>query len=164
MWILNHSNKTQGKPLTKAFAEVRWGNLDPSQLEDNYIVLNWQSNAPKFTNDTDVYIWEHYKALPTCRHADIKLFHESGTGETRMLILLQDATSLRLFYDFRASQSIYPSSTASSVQSWSTISEALFSICAVLQVIVSDSTTFLQECSVELEKMVCLRFPRILRI
>jgi hypothetical protein len=145
-------------PPDKAFAELVWGNLDPSQLEDNHIVLKWQSDAPKFTSGIDVYIWEQYKALPICRHAEIKLWPESSTGEARMLILLQDAASLKLFCKFRTNDSIYPPSTASSVQSWSTTSEALFSICAILQVIVSDSTTFLQQCSIELENMVSLRF------
>lgn len=135
--------------------EIRTGNLDPTELEDDHIELTWQMKAPIFKTDLDIWIWEKYKALPISRCADIRLYPQSGTDETRLIILFRHSSSQRSFVSFRGDPSIYRPTPATSVQIWSPNSEAFFSICATFQVMILEMTEFLQGCSLELEKMVC---------
>lgn len=114
--------------------------------------------APTFTVDFDIWIWEKYKALPESRCADIRLYPQSGTDETKLIILFQHSASLGSFISFRNDTSIYRPTPATNVQIWTPNSEAFFSICATFQVMILEMTEFLQGCSLELEKMVCLPF------
>lgn len=138
--------------------EIPPGNLDPTKLEDDHIELTWQMKAPTFTIDFDIWIWEKYKALPKSRCADIRLHPQSGTDETKLIILFQHSASLGSFIRFRNDTSIYRPTPATNVQIWTPNSEAFFSICATFQVMILEMTEFLQGCSLELEKMVCLPF------
>lgn len=135
--------------------EIPLGNLDPTQLEDNHIELTWQMKAPTFTTDFDIWIWEKYKALPTSRCVDIRLYPQSGTHGTKLIILFRHSASLRSFISFRGDTSIYRPTAVTNDQIWTPNSEAFFSICATFQVMILEMTNFLQECSLEVEKMVC---------
>lgn len=140
--------------LIISILEIPRGNLDPTQVEDNHIELTWQMNAPTFTNDFDIYIWEQYKALPIFRCVDMRLYPQAGTDETKLIILFRHSGSLRSFVKFRGDALIYRPTPATGVQIWSPNSEAFFSICAMFQVMILEMTEFLQGCSLELERMV----------
>jgi hypothetical protein len=119
------------------------------------MILTWQMNAPTFTTDLDIYIWEQYKALPTFRQAEIRLFSQSGTDEKTLMILFRHSSSLHLFAELRDNaEQLSKATPAAGVQVWSPISEAIFSICATFQVMILETTRFLQGCSMELDKMV----------
>lgn len=135
--------------------EIPLANLDPTQLEDDHIELTWQMKAPTFTTDLNIWIWENYKALPISRCVDIRLYPQSGTDETKLIILFGHSASLRSFVRFRDDTSIYRPTPTNNVQIWTPNSEAFFSICATFQVMILEITEFLQGCSLELEKMVC---------
>jgi hypothetical protein len=116
--------------------------------------LTWQMNAPTFTNDLDFWIWEQWKVLPTFRKAEIRLFPQSATDEKTLMILFRHSGSLQLFAALRGNAELSGPTPATGSQVWSPISEAIFSICATFQVMILETTSFLQGCSLEVEKMV----------
>lgn len=125
------------------------------------MTLTWQMNAPTFTTDRDFYIWEQYRAIPTFRRAEIRLFPQSGTDEKTLMILFKHSGSLQLFAELRGNAGLSGSNPASGVQVWSPISEVIFSICATFQVMILETTSFLQGCSLELERVVSRRTMEI---
>lgn len=129
------------------------GNLDPQKFADNFIELAWQAEAPIYTSDFDIYIWEQYKSLPNSQRAVLKLYPETDTRETALLVLFRKSKSLAHFSNLRGDTQARGSRSANT-STWSTNSEILLSICDIYRVIVSETTAFLQGCSVELEKMV----------
>lgn len=129
------------------------GNLDPKKFADNHIELAWQAEAPIYTSDFDIYVWEQYKSVPVSQQAVLKLYPGTDTRETALLVLFQVSKSLAHFSNLRGDPQLQ-GSTSTITPTWSTNSEVLLSICDVYGVIISETTTFLQGCSVELEKMV----------
>lgn len=62
------------------------GNLDPTQFENNHIILTWQGKAPVYEGDLDVFLHEHYKQLLESRCAVISLF--PGADEKVITLLI----------------------------------------------------------------------------
>jgi hypothetical protein len=118
------------------------------------MMLTWQMNAPTFTTDLNIYIWEQYKALPTFRQAVFCLFPQSGTDEKTLMTLFRDSGSLQVFAKFRGDAEFSGPTPATGAQVWSPISQVIFSLCATFQVMILETTNFLQGCSLGLEEMV----------
>ena len=129
------------------------GNLDPKQFADNHIELAWQAEAPTYTTDFDIYIWEPYKSLSTGQRAILRLYPGTDTRETALLVLFQNSKSLARFSNLRGNSQLQ-GSTPINTSTWSTTSEVLLFICAIYRVIILETTAFLQGCSLELEKLV----------
>jgi hypothetical protein len=156
-WLKASSKKfLTGSPMSG----ILRGNLDPNQLENNHIVLTWQRKAPVFMTDFDIYIREQYKALPKFQRAVITLFPQTGMREMTLLILFQHWHSLERFSNFRNSIRLQDPAPETASQIRSATSEVVLSIRITFKVMISETTTFLQGCSVELEKMV--RFTQCL--
>lgn len=151
-------NDEQRKSLLPPSLQVQRGNLDLDRLEDNHIHLTWLRKAPKFTADLDVYIWEQHKALPAAQFADIRLYPCNGVDEARLIITFQHTSSMKKFIEFRTNLSWYPQQSVADGQVWSVQSEMFFSTSSIFQVIISETTKFLQESSIELEKLVSIRY------
>ena len=137
-----------------ASSENHRGNLDPHQVMDNYIQLQWQRNPPKFSSDVDIYVWEQHKTLPVGPYAEVQYFPKNDRDETDLVIVFRDEYSLRSFRGYRDSMPCSRRDMSPTDQIWTCSSEIFLSICAVFQVIVIEMTEFLQGASVELEKMV----------
>lgn len=129
------------------------GNLDPKKFADNLIELAWQAEAPIYTSDFDIYIWEQYTSLPNSQRAVLRLYPGTDTRETALLVLFNKSKSLAHFSNLRGDTQAQ-GSPSTNTSTWSTNSEILLSISDLYRVIISETTTFLQGCSVELEKMV----------
>ena len=143
------------KVLTKAASsEMRRGNLDPNQVKDNYIKLEWQRDAPGFSSDVDVYIWEQHKALPLGPYAKVQYFPRDDRDETNLVIVFRDEYSLRSFRACRDSIACDRRDMSPTDHIWTCSSEIFLSICAVFQVIIIEMTEFLEGASFELDKMV----------
>ena len=143
------------KCLTEAASsEIHQGNLDPDQEEDNYIQLQWQRDAPKFSSDLDIFVWEQHKALLVSPCAEVRYFPRLDRDETNLFIVFRHANSLWSFHGFRERFSCDRENVISTDQVWSCSSEIFLSICALFQVIVLEMTNFLGGASFELKKMV----------
>ena len=90
--------------------------------------------------------------MPPC--AELRYFPRSDGDESNMVIVFRHEVSLWSFRSFREMLSFECSNVICTDQVWSVPSEVFFSICALFQVIVSETTTFLQGASFELEEMV----------
>lgn len=124
------------------------------QLEDNHIVLTWQKIAPKYRTDLDVSILEEYKSLPEPRHVDIWLPMTKGSLRADMVVTFQCCDSLLLFNQLRVAYSANQKSRSLASHQWAYESELTLSLIVVFEVMILEITRFLQECSVELEKML----------
>ena len=140
--------------IKAASSEIHRGNLDPDQDKDNYIQLQWQRDAPKFSGDLDIYVWERHKAHPVSPCAEVQYFPRSDGDETNLVITFRHETSLLSFCDFCERYSSGQQSVIATDQVWSCSSEIFISICALFQVIVLEMTNFLQGAYFELERMV----------
>jgi hypothetical protein len=118
------------------------------------MTLTWQMNAPAFMSDMKFFMLGRDKALLIFRQAEIRLFSQSGTDETTLMILFKFSGSLQSFAELRGNAELSRPTPVNGVQMWSPISEAIISICAAFQVMILETTIFLQGCSLELEKMV----------
>ena len=138
-------------------AEVSRGNLDPLQVVDNLIELDWQREAPPFRSDFNVYIWEYHKTLPVSQRVRIQLLRKRHGSEARILMLFRYSRSMHLFkkllLEHNASPPLHHDNND---QVWSPDSEVFYSICVTFQVMICEMTDFLQGCSRELENMVRL--------
>ena len=90
--------------------------------------------------------------MPPC--AELRYFPRSDRDESNMIIIFRHEVSLWSFRSFRERLSFECSNVIYNDQVWSVPSEVFFSICALFQVIVSETTTFLEGASFELEEMV----------
>lgn len=102
----------------------------------------------------DIYVWEQYKALPVPSCAEIQYLPRCDRNETNLVILFRHEQSLLSFRDYRDRISCNCGTEDSTDQVWSCSSEVFLSICALFQVIVFETTRFLEGASVEMEKMV----------
>ena len=130
------------------------GNPDPNQVKDNYMKLQWQRDAPEFSSDVDVYIWEQHKALPVGPYAEVQYFPRDDRDETNLVIVFRDEHSFKSFRACRDSIACDCRDISPTDHIWTCSSETFLSICAVFQVIVVEMTKFLEGASIELDKMV----------
>lgn len=60
-------------------------------------MLIWQGEVPVYTDDLDVFLYEHYKKTPDPRRAVMTLLHGTGEKETTLLTLFSSADLLQFF-------------------------------------------------------------------
>lgn len=133
-------------------------NLDPGQSDNNCIILRWERHALRYINDIEIYMREPQQAFSPTHRVEMRFWRtpsaRPSTNENIMLISFGDYASLHTFTRTRKQFSKSQTDASSPGQIWCTESEVLLSIYALLEVVVSDTVNFLQECSVELELMV----------
>jgi hypothetical protein len=134
----------------------RIGNMDPSMLHNNRILLKWQREAPRFHWDVEVFIWEKYKSLPANHCVHIWYQPNSERDTARLILLFGDSIPLEQFAFHREDKSIYfPANRMVEGQRWISESEVVLSLCALLKVIVGQTTQFTSDCWFEIQGMVC---------
>jgi hypothetical protein len=128
--------------------------MDPLQ-QDNHILLTWQSHPPTFTADLDVYIWEQHKSLPESSYADMRLYSDRPSGQTKLILQFPDSSSMLLFSKYREAFKVYRPSARAKHQILSPVSEVIFSICAGFQVMVKQTASFIDSSSRQIDNLVC---------
>lgn len=141
--------------ITWGHNSTRPGNLDPLR-GDHEILLTWRRNVTRFDSDLAVYIWEYHKSTPEVEYAKIILHPEN-----RLLILFRSSRSNERFIVMRNStitRALSDHFDAATVEhiSWSPVYEALVSICIVIELMIADTTEFLDACHDEVSRMVSI--------
>ncbi len=129
--------------------------VSDSTTSEAYPVLNdftlyWQSKSPKYSGDFDIYIWQPYRKPPPFDYVKVHIVNKETTRNLKMLLLFNEARSLCAFRSRH--QECTPHRAAD--EAWSTSTELVRSISAVLETIISDMVEFLQCCSKEVTRLV----------
>ncbi|KAK8070776.1 hypothetical protein PG997_010979 [Apiospora hydei] len=127
------------------------GNLDPSR-GDYEILLTWRRQVTKFESDLIMYIWEYHKTMPEVEYAKIILRPSDLTQQPlRLIISFRSSRSNQGFTKIRGETTekatAYHSgaATADCIE-WSPLYEALVSICMVFELMITDTSEFLDIC------------------
>lgn len=118
------------------------------------IGLDWLGHAPRFKSDYTVYIYEPHKWLPGPRRASIRLNLSAAPAAGDLMIVFSHTSSLQIFMKARADLLLNTKEVSSSAQAWTCQSEVLFSLIAALQVVVIESTNFVNDLTATLDQMV----------
>ena len=141
--------------------------MDPDQAGDNRILLTWQSSAPSFKSDWDVYIWQEYRTLPSKQFAHISIFFPNPTpngtepistdGVAKVYIVFCSTAALELYSRFRNRS---PAPGQEPVQARTPKGEILFSILGVFSAMRGESRDFVQGCFDQIQEMVSSKIKR----
>lgn len=113
-------------------------------IEGTQLSFTWQFEAPKFKDDTDVYIWQSDQQPPACQYADIFILSNPTDQLQRLLVSLKSTQMLERFSTLRLDET-YLGYGVDSGHSWSPISELLLSITVVYQQMIEETKVFIHE-------------------
>lgn len=109
----------------------------------------WQSEAPRYEGDFNVYIWQQYRTQPEFEYADIFLL-----SSTKLILSFRSSRLLHDFASLRLDESIL-GTPSDPCHPWSPTSELLLSVFTVYKQMIRGTGIFLQESQREINAMVC---------
>ena len=112
--------------------------------------LHWQSKAPRYKNDFDIYIWQPYRKPPLFSYVRFHIFNTEAPRALKMLVFFSGTQSLCAFRSQH--QKLAPQRSANDV--WSPVDEYMRSLSAVFNTIISDMVEFLRSSLKEMTRVV----------
>ena len=110
---------------------------------------------PKYVSDLDIYVWQRYRRSPTSQKAYLVRPFTADQKTQRLIVRLNSTAQIANFKEQRCEILSHNSSICTEKQ-WSTVDEIILSILAVCNVIVGDTTKFLEGVNEQLDYLVSL--------
>ena len=124
--------------------------LDPFEVA---FTLSWQSEAPKYVSDLDIYVWQHYRKPPRSQTAYLIRLSTLDQRAQRLIVRLNTTAQMVKFKEYRCCTLPF-SSSVHILEQWSANDELILSILAVCSLIVGDTSKFLEDVNEQLDYLV----------
>ncbi|KAF7539806.1 hypothetical protein G7054_g1899 [Neopestalotiopsis clavispora] len=157
LYDLLHGSGADHSP-TRTWGEVphREGNMDP-YLKDNEILLHWQVTTPSFSSDWYTYTTEIHKTLPQPQYAKVMFSPKNDQTGCRLLIHFGHLHTLQEFFTrMNKSDAIHVTARTgiSGEDHWSPDAVVILSIICIFQMMIDDTTNFIQRFHQEVKSFI----------